>query len=196
MLSSCKLILFDFDGTLVQTGSTVIPSDARRVLAMIEDLPKRPFIGIAANLPGPALHEYSLASGYSYLPSKYPTVREEEYRLRNVAGRLGISPQAVHVSFALQFASGRWVQTPHEHASDPRWARNLHKPQPGLVLKAMSQFGVKPTETLLVGHPPVNSETAARAGCLYLASLSALLQLLGESRGKIDLHQSATHPAA
>lgn len=176
MVENFRLILFDFDDTLVQHGTTNILPQAREAVAVLGTLHPRPSVGIVANLPGPALREYARATGDKLAVDRYPAVEEEERRVQNVTGRLEIPQHAVYVCFALQLPDRQWVDTPHRHAGDPRWARVWRKPRPDMVIAAMSRFAVRPEQTLLIGRAAVNQATAARAGCAYLAELPSPIQ--------------------
>lgn len=161
-----KLIIFDLDGTLVHPFTSDFEPG---VLRWFKSKRSHPKIAIATNQGGIGLRhwrEVVRAEGGDIgdpNANGWTQVSVEE-RVNGIAQRLGATP---YMSFAYQSKKGHWSPTPSSVEGDPRWLQAWRKPQPGMLLQAMSDAGVTPSQTLMVGNSEDDRGAAAAAGITY-----------------------------
>lgn len=119
----------------------------------------RPQMALVACAPQVGLRLWLEESGRA-VPSDYPTLAVTQERLTRVAQQLGIYPEMVFLSLAHKLNPNQWMPVPSSHLGDLRFSRNWPLPRPGMLLQAMSQAGVKPAQTLFVGHSLLGRQAA------------------------------------
>jgi histidinol phosphatase-like enzyme len=164
-----KLIIFDIDTTLTQKWTDdLLPGVAEYFQR--NDLPH---ISLATNQGGVGLGYWMHKENFGN-PDKYPTKNETMYRLIRLARSLDAR---LYVSFAYQSKKGHWspipenqpdiiIHTPGEHYSS--WQSDWRKPSPGMLLQAIADANVIPSETLMVGDSDDDRLAAEAASCSFI----------------------------
>lgn len=144
-----KLVIFDADGTLVETNSGY---EFRKGAHDWRVMPRR-----LETLQG--LHEQgvktAMASNQGGVAFGYFTLEEISWELQLAAYELGIEQIALcpfHPKATLE-----------EYRQDSIF----RKPRPGMLLTAMETADVTASETLMVGDRPEDEQAAKLAGCAF-----------------------------
>lgn len=149
-----RLIIFDIDDTLVPFNETeLLPGVAEKLRELDCN------IALVTNQGGPACRD----AGWPW-SHKFPTMLEVADRLRKVVSVVSNAanlPVPHYISWAYVSKDNK-VYYPK---GLPEAQRNLamRKPQPGMLLKAMADAGVAPSETLMVGDREEDQEAAENA---------------------------------
>lgn len=173
-----KLIIFDVDGTLTPDNQS-IRFDSNVVEKLISLREKDITLALASNQGGVGLRRWiEEAGGFGATPEekaaslvdckKYPTAQDAFARLATIAGEvtaLTHLPCRIYVCFAYQTRNGNWAQISDD---DPMWSAFWRKPNPGMLLKAMSDAGVMPVDTLFVGDREEDAGAALAAGIKFV----------------------------
>ncbi|TXH11264.1 MAG: HAD-IIIA family hydrolase [Hyphomicrobiaceae bacterium] len=162
-----KLIIFDADGTLVDRESG-------RFLAGVEEWLATRLQGVAlaivTNQGGPACR--STPWGVN---KDYPTLAQVEERYGDLAQSIGAKLYMclVYVDkngtpyWPKETWPSDWIFNKKRETDDPRTWLRWRKPEPGMLLQAMSDVGVSPDETLMVGDRPEDEAAAQSAGVSF-----------------------------
>lgn len=157
-MTTPRLIIFDADGTLVDRDTGRWLPGVEDALSLLRRARNRPAVAIATNQGGVGCRAF----GWS---GNYPTEAEALARYRALAQKAGAAH--LYICFAYLARDGRWSPTPPEAIETRFWQRDWRKPAPGMLLQAMSDAGVGPAETLMIGDRPEDQEAAAAAGCYF-----------------------------
>ena len=91
---------------------------------------------------------------------------------QSVVGRGIITParlDEIHASLAAQLAAGGAAFDALFFAPDtPDRATERRKPGPGMLLEAMTRFGVEPADAVMIGDQATDAEAARRAGVDFI----------------------------
>lgn len=161
-----KAILFDVDGTLAEYKTGAI---LKNVKETIQALPKDIKLATVSNQGGVGLNYWMRLKGFG-IPSDYPTEQEIRNHVGNILKELDIVDRCfTYFSFAYQSKkSGEWNPEPLASETDLQsWQHSWRKPEPGMLLRAMQDFGVSPDETLMVGDWSEDELAANAAGCNF-----------------------------
>lgn len=170
-LTKPKLIIFDFDGTLVEFKTDVILPNVREFFQAFAALEDKPHLAIASNQGGVGLHywmkEGKFGDGKHF---DFPTLEDAEARFKRFQSALpdGIE-LPIFVCYAYKSAKGNWATPPSfvdEH--DTSWWASHRKPEPGMLLDAMAHYDIEPEEALMVGDMDEDMHAANRAHCHYI----------------------------
>ena len=155
-----KLIVFDVDGTLAANNETeLLPG----VAAWREAHPDQA-ITLCSNQGGVGLRLWMEEGGFGD-PQQYPTEASINARLRHIANLMDTD---YYVCFAYQSKkSGKWSPTPIGGEALIEWNPRYRKPAPGMLLRAMMDFGADPSDTLMVGDGDEDQQAAQAAGCRF-----------------------------
>ena len=164
-----ELIIFDLDGTLVHPFTSDFEPGVRYWLKHGHHGEK---LAICTNQGGIGLRhwrEIVRASGGDIGDPNSTgwTQQNMEDRTNAIAAQLNAT---LYISFAYQSKKGHWSPTPENAHDDPRWSQSWRKPQPGMLIQAMSDTHVTPSQTLMVGNSEDDAQAAAAAGCAYQSS--------------------------
>jgi len=160
------LLIFDVDGTLVPSfKEDLLPARA----PFFARLPAEVGVALASNQGGVGLRYWMEAEGWGN-PSGLPTPEQAETRLRHIAEQiLALRQRELRIYAAFSYCSrdGRWGPLPPYSWQDPRWNRDWRKPEPGMILQALRDFGCPAEEALMIGDRPEDEAAAAAAGIRY-----------------------------
>ncbi len=147
-----KLIIFDVDGTLVNTksGATFRKSaqDWQWMPGRLTKLAELKQAGVRMAI---ATNQGGVAFGYMEVAD---ILRE----LQAMARIAGIPKGGLYICYTHPKAS----------IEQFRAVDNRRKPGPGMLLEAMRDFEASPEETLYVGDLPEDEEAAKNAGCQFI----------------------------
>lgn len=168
-----KLIIFDFDGTLVEFKTDVILPNVLeffKVFAALEDKPK---FAIASNQGGVGLHYWMRDGGFGdgkHL--EYPTLPEAEQRFVRFKEALPVGIELpIFVCYAYKSSKGNWATPPSfVEPDDRRWWASHRKPDAGMLIDAMVHYGIRPEESLMIGDMAEDEIAAGVAGCHFISS--------------------------
>lgn len=168
-----KLIIFDFDGTLVEFKTDVVLPNVVAFFTAMLQLDDRPKLAIASNQGGVSLH-YWMKEG-KFGEGKhldYPTLEDAEARFNRFLDKKPIGiPLPIFVCYAYKSSKGNWAVPPSfVDENDRNWWATYRKPEPGMLLDAMEHYGVAPQETLMVGDMDEDLHAANRAACHYMTA--------------------------
>lgn len=163
-----KLIIFDFDGTLVEFKTDVILPNVREFFEVLRHamlIQTNPFVAIASNQGGVGLH-YWMRDGKFGEHLDYPNLEDAEARFKRFQNTLPVGlDMPVFACYAYKSTKGNWAVPPSfVEESDKQWWADRRKPSPGMLLDAMEAFNVSPDETLMVGDMDEDEQAAKAAG--------------------------------
>lgn len=162
--SNYKLYIFDLDKTLVDFDSDVLLPGVKE---WFENRPVDCELAIASNQGGAGLRHWMESGGFGD-PEALPTEQDVWARLSKITGLLG-RKIGVYVCFAYHSKkSGQWGPTPIDCDHMPQWDQHGRKPDTGMLVRAMFDANVEPSETLMVGDSAEDHEAAERAGCDFM----------------------------
>jgi len=168
-IQNIQLLLFDVDGTIAARDQFQLYPQAAEFFRLLAQRDGRPHVALVTNQGGPAMRYWMTRDGFGQ-PEKYPTLAQVTERLERLKTQIPM-PTSLYVAYAYQSSKGVWAPTPPQVAGDPSWSRAWRKPQPGMLLQAMADYGVGETAVLMVGDMDSDQQAAAAAGVGYCAAL-------------------------
>ena len=158
-----KLIIFDIDGT-ISDRDTRLPLPNVTEWFASNTYP----VAFATNQGGAGMHLWMKSAGFG-TPDDFPTetmcIGQCIDKVILAGGDIEASP--IYHAFRHQDKAGNWSPVPAGKDDDPSWSKEWRKPQPGMLLQAMNDADVLPSETLFVGDFNTDYEAAAHAGCSF-----------------------------
>ncbi len=159
-----KLIIFDADGTLVDRDSGNFLDGVQDYM---QSRPRDIQLAVATNQGGPACRD----TGWG-MNGNYPTLATVDEKYTNLAQSI-----EARLYMCLVYVDKRstpywpkdlwpddWIFNKNRETDDPRTWLSWRKPEPGMLLQAMSDADVSPDETLMVGDRPEDEAAAQAAG--------------------------------
>ena len=193
MTKTIKTILFDLDGTILDTNELIIQSFLHALKGRVAPdfgrehiIPKmgtplnqqlQEFSGLADVTPLVAAYREVNLGRHDELVREFPYVAEVLDNLRRSGIRLGVVTTKIRLTTekGLKYVGIYDYMDAIVTIDDVTNA----KPHPEPVLRAMEQLGAKPEETLMVGDSTVDMESANAAGAV---SVGVAWSLKGEAR--------------
>lgn len=161
-----RLLLCDLDGTLVEAWRTTPLPDVRERLIVLRDqgVP----VVVVTNQGGVGYRYAHEQRGEWARAAQYPTFEAIQSRLAAIAAVLPLNRGYV----SLYHGRPDWPIPDDRriiefHSPIPTcwsWRPGWHKPKPGMLLQALEDLKVAPSEALLVGDRPEDQEAARAAG--------------------------------
>jgi pyrophosphatase PpaX len=183
-LAVCEAVLFDFDGTLIDTGELILESfrhTTRTVLGrdmsdedLLHDVGAPLRQQMERFAPGRGDEMVAVYREYNHarhddLARPFPGVEETLTVLKARGMPLGVVTSKGHVAVGMGrrlIGLDRFIDTVI-NADDVR----IHKPEPYPLLFAAEQMGVDVTRCMYVGDSPHDMMSARRAGAVAVAAL-------------------------
>jgi len=163
-----SLIIFDVDGTLVESWTENLLPNVRETIAALPTSMKFAFV---ANQGGPALRSWMEKEGWGN-PQGLPTFPEVRDRLISIRETLfGSEPWPILVSSAYQTKDGKWAPIWDESETITcvdkirfysHQGQDWRKPNPGMLLAHSLWFELPYNRILFVGKN-VDDQAAAKA---------------------------------
>jgi len=148
---SKKLIVFDYDGTLVEAFTHDLLDGVAEWFANNRGLYH---FAIVNNFGGVGLRLWMETDSWG-APADLPTEDETYQRVSDTLMKLGLYVRnrdiICYFSFLYQSRNGNWSPRPHGKEQAIEWQIESRKPNNGLLLQAMKDADVTPSETLVVG---------------------------------------------
>lgn len=164
-IQNIQLLLFDVDGTIAARDQFQLHPQAAEFFCLLAQRDGRPDVALVTNQGGPAMRHWMTRDGFGQ-PDKYPTLAQVTERLAGLIAQIPLA-SGLYVAYAYQSSKGVWAPTPPQVAGDPSWSRAWRKPQPGMLLQAMADYGVGETAVLMVGDMDSDQQAAAAAEVDY-----------------------------
>lgn len=167
MEQTIKLFLFDLDGTLASIDSDTLYPDAAEWLNEHKEAVLNSQVFIVTNQGGAGLRWWMEAKGFGD-PTKYPTAEDFKARLNRIFSKVSVFPATLMCFRYQSKKSGEWCPVPPGCAGQDEWSTTWRKPEPGMLLHAMSLAGVNHLQTMMVGDSEEDRQAALNAGCNFL----------------------------
>jgi D-glycero-D-manno-heptose 1,7-bisphosphate phosphatase len=161
-----RLLLCDLDGTLVETWRTTPLPDVRERLRLLQDqgVP----VVVVTNQGGVGYRYVYEQRGEWATAAQYPTFEDVQARLVAIAECLPFCRSYI----SLYHGRPDWPRPDAYHRIEFHtpvpafwsWRPDWHKPQPGMLLQALEDLAVAPSEALMVGDRNEDREAARAAG--------------------------------
>ncbi|APU89157.1 HAD hydrolase-like protein [Virus Rctr71] len=166
-----ELIIFDLDGTLVDTSSGFNSTDLMldRIYYIKEFTNKGVQVAIATNQGGVGCRILGQAQGWKNW-ERYPTEDECLGRLGAITDRLhDILNKRIPIIFCFQFqdSKGNIADPGPMFRDNAEWSLTHRKPNRGMLSDLMAWTNVPPQRTLYVGDRQEDYLAAYNAGCGY-----------------------------
>jgi HAD superfamily hydrolase (TIGR01662 family) len=152
--SKIKLYLFDLDGTLAPFDSNTLYPDAAMWLKANHDQMK---VIVTNQMETAGFGE----------PAKYPTSNDFLTRVRRLFPDTLGNPFILMCARYQSKSSSKWCPIPPGCEGLNEWSTAWRKPEPGMLIYAMSTFGAEPEETLMVGDSDEDKAAAENAGVKF-----------------------------
>lgn len=182
-----KVVLFDLDGTLIDTYQLILTSfrhATKQVLGRVipdDELMQKVGQPLSTQMwdwtDDPAVHEELLTvyrafnhAAHDEMVAAFPGVPEMLQSLRDQGIRMGVVTSKVHW-LAHRGLECTGLDGFMEVLVSPDDYPQAHKPEPGPVLYGCELMGVSPDECWYVGDSPFDIEAGNRAGCKTAAAL-------------------------
>ncbi len=186
MSAPLRLVIFDVDGTLVDSQADILAAMAQAYAAV--DLPVPPrdtvlgVVGLSLDVIFPLLVPELSEAAHTRMEQAYKAAYMEMRARAGVAASSPLYPGALETLRELQklpevllgVATGKSKRGLDKliegHALDglfiTRQVADFHpsKPHPSMILQAMNEAGVAPAETVMVGDTSFDMEMAQAAG--------------------------------
>jgi HAD superfamily hydrolase (TIGR01509 family) len=179
-----KIVLFDYDDTLVQSSDACYQMDRETVEALgwpvfdrnryFEEWGKPHFEMLKALCPGQDIEQFKLEfprHRSDYNIKLFPDTSSTLATLRNQGWRLGVISSKTHARLVENLKNWR-LETFFEYVQGVD-VSPYHKPDPRVFQNALRHFQVEPQEIIYIGDSPGD----------YLAARDAHLQFIGVLTG-------------
>lgn len=201
-LADAEGVLFDLDGTLIDTYETILVSMRYAVNDVLgRDLPDAelmrlvgtPLLDQMIHFAGGdeqrgrelmALYREHNATVHDAMVRSFPGTAEALGRMRDAGLKLGIVTSKRHATAERGARIGGVLEYFDLLIGPDDWPE--HKPAPGPVLRGCELLGVSPARCLYVGDSPYDLQAGNAAGCVSVAAAWGMF-------GRDEL--AAEHPA-
>jgi HAD superfamily hydrolase (TIGR01662 family) len=157
------LYLFDLDGTLIE--SYMLAPDPQATFHEVKPLPHR-VEKIWELLAGNDDVRIAIVTNQAGVAFGHADERRVWDKLAHFLVMFDLWRMAKATSTTIRV----YVCFAHPQSQNPRYqdARNRRKPEPGMLLDALHDFGIAPDDATMVGDMDSDKEAAARAGVAYV----------------------------
>lgn len=210
MSDGLRLVIFDVDGTLVDSQGDIVAAMTAAYAAVSEPMPDRAtvlsVVGLSLDVLFPVLVPHLSSADHRHMVEAYKTAYMELRAQSDVAQSSPLYPQALETLRALHsqpevllgVATGKSRRGLDKliegHALEgffvTQQVADFHpsKPHPSMILQAMADTGVAAADTVMVGDTSFDMEMAAAAGVCGLAVSWGYhgRDRLGEARQVLD----------
>ena len=103
-------------------------------------------------------------------PNKYPNREAVETRLEHICMNVRDifkGSVSLYSCYSYETKAGKASPRPKGTEADPRWDPANRKPKPGMLLTAMKDLQVSPSETIFIGDMITDEEAAKSAGVSF-----------------------------
>ena len=159
------LYIFDIDGTITEDYKSTLLPDAEKWFARNQPTA----VALATNQGGAGLRRWMETAGFGN-PENYPTEMEVRERVAATAGaikRLTGNEVATYISFLYFSQKGNWQPIPDGEQDNQEWSMAWRKPNPGMLLQAAADAGLRPMKCVFVGDTETDMQAAEAAGMNY-----------------------------
>ena len=161
-----RLLLCDLDGTLVEPWRTTPLPDVRERLRVLQDQGV-PMV-VVTNQGGVGYRYAHEQRGEWAQAARYPTFEDVQSRLATIANFLPFTRSYVSLYHGRPewplLEAYRMIEFHDPVPAFWSWRPDWHKPQPGMLLQALEDLTVAPSEALMVGERREDHEAARAAG--------------------------------
>lgn len=169
-LSEYNLIIFDMDGTLADRDTGALLEGVAEYFQSLGD--SHPKFSIATNQGGVGLRYWMEKDDFGEA-EKYPTIEIVEAHIHKLVSAIvdtGYNGDrfSFYKCFSYITKKGVLAPTPKYGYLADEWNPNFRKPNPGMLMRAMWDAGVRPLDTLMVGDSPEDEEAAKNATCDFM----------------------------
>ncbi|MGC1505459.1 MAG: HAD-IA family hydrolase [Sulfitobacter sp.] len=186
MSSALRLVIFDVDGTLVDSQGDIVAAMAKAYAAVDEPVPPRKdilgVVGLSLDVIFPRLMPQMSAQGHEKMCAAYKNAYMDMRAQTGVQQSSPLYPGALDVLYGLQaerdvllgVATGKSKRGLDKliegHGLEglfvTQQVADFHpsKPHPSMILQAMADAGVAAQDTVMVGDTSFDMDMAAAAG--------------------------------
>ncbi len=162
-LENISLVIFDFDGTLVEfPGSTILPGVVEWFAAN-KDVPT----AIVSNAGGVGLRHWMETENFGD-PDLYPTAFASHARIAAFMHEVDCEIK-YYLCFAYQSQKNKnWGPVPYGMQTSAEWDKAYRKPAPGMLLQAIYDHHVDAANVLMVGDWSEDRYAAEAVPCKFM----------------------------